>query len=225
MSKHHIWALNMVGLFECHLGVVQGCVCVMRLHKHTTCIRLYTRSASNCHEKQHPPGCYAWNSHMDKCNSGDTWTRAVWGPPPQQKSLPPVVHHLQHVCVCVRQSPQSGSHHVLSAPYTSQPDSVNTEASIFLSRPWYLWDSPPSPLSIIQRQSNYGQESEPSTAIVMSGSWAGNDETGVVTLLIITQRSVITGTRRRAGTDVCVCVCVCVWRVERTRDKKKKGCE
>ncbi len=109
-----------------------------------------------------------------------------------------VVHHPQHVCVCVwvgRGATLSpwGSHHVDQAPYTSRPDSVE-HRGIHLSPTLTPLGFTSTPLSIIQRQSNYCLESEPSISSVMRGSWAENDETGIVTLLIITQHSVITST-------------------------------
>lgn len=85
--------------------------------------------------------------------------------------------------------------------YTSRPDSVE-HRGIHLSPTLTPLGFTSTPLSIIQRQSNYGLESKPSIVSVMRGSWAENDETGIVTLLIITQHSVITGTLLCRGISV-----------------------
>lgn len=84
---------------------------------------------------------------------------------------------------------------------TSWPDSIQHQ-SIHLSVALTPLEFTSPLLSIIQRQSNYELESEPSIAGVMRGSWAENDEGGVVTLLVITHRSVITSTLLWAGISV-----------------------
>ncbi|KAK9530219.1 hypothetical protein VZT92_011739 [Zoarces viviparus] len=94
--------------------------------------------------------------------------------------------------MCGGSRPLKGSHHVLQAPYTCRPDSIE-HRGIHLSPTLPPLGFTSSHLSIIQRQSNYGLEPEPSIAAVMHGSWAGNDGIAAVTLLIIAQHSVITG--------------------------------
>lgn len=71
-----------------------------------------------------------------------------------------VVHHPQNVCVYMwRWRWVEGR----AAPYTSQPD--NTEhRGIHLSPTLTPLGFTSTPLSIIQRQTNYGLESEPSIA-------------------------------------------------------------
>lgn len=70
---------------------------------------------------------------------------------------------------------------VLPALNTCRTDSSD-RCSIHLHP---LWDSPRPLFSINLKQSNYGLSSEPSIVRLMRGSWAQNDGTTTVTLLII----------------------------------------
>lgn len=91
-------------------------------------------------------------------------------------------------CLCMGAISLWGSHHVLLAPYTSQPDTVE-HRGIYLSPTLTLLGFTSSPLWITQSQSNYGLESELLIASIMHSSWAKNDETIILTFLIITQQS------------------------------------